>query len=172
MPSLPYIAYHVGSIYIPFDCSASVSSIKRIVFTTSSSTKSSINIFLSINMKFTSILFALVASLFLIDATLAIPAPRCRWLCRKAKQAAAAVKKIDVKNVISTVKGVVTKAKALASHPMVKTALKATLGVAAAATGTGLAFKAAQAALKAKAMADTAAKSTNGMRALGLVKHI
>jgi hypothetical protein len=124
-------------------------------------------------MKFTSIIFTIFACLFLSESTLAMPAPRkCRWLCRKAKQAAAAVKKIKFKNVISTVKGVVTKAKALASHPMVGMAMKGALGLAAAATGTGILYKTAQAALKAKAMADTAAKSTNGMRALGLVKHI
>jgi hypothetical protein len=45
-------------------------------------------------MKFTSILFALVASLFLIDATLAIPAPRrCRALCREARKVGSGIKK-------------------------------------------------------------------------------
>jgi hypothetical protein len=38
-------------------------------------------------MKFTSILVTLVASLFLIDSTLALPAPKkCRAVCRAAKK--------------------------------------------------------------------------------------
>jgi hypothetical protein len=73
-------------------------------------------------MKFTSILFALVASLFLIDATLAIPAPRrCRALCRAAKK----VKKLATSKVGNMV-----------------------LGGVAAATGMGAVYTAAKMANK------------------------
>jgi hypothetical protein len=74
-------------------------------------------------MKFTSILFTLVACLFLSESTLAIPAPRkCRALCRAAKK---------VKEVASSKVG------------------KLVLGGVAAATGMGAVYAAAKLANKA-----------------------
>jgi hypothetical protein len=56
-------------------------------------------------MKFTSILFALVASLFLVESTLAMPAPKCgMFKCRAAKNKA--FKKVMNKKKIKKLKGV------------------------------------------------------------------
>jgi hypothetical protein len=92
-----------------YQLGTALSSIKRSLLTIFPSTKSSINQSLSTKMKFTSILFTLVASLFLIDSTFALPAPKCRKLCQLAK-------KLDLAKIVE-------KAKALATHPLLKTAL-------------------------------------------------
>jgi hypothetical protein len=68
-------------------------------------------------MKFSSILFALVTCLFLSESTFALPAPKCRIVCKAAKAA-----------------------KATATHPIGKMAL----GAAAAATGMGAVYVAAK----------------------------
>jgi hypothetical protein len=46
-------------------------------------------------MKFTSILFALLASLFLVESTLAMPAPKCNRKCENKKERVRGKKLVD-----------------------------------------------------------------------------
>jgi hypothetical protein len=109
-------------------------------------------------MRLTSILFSLLASIFLIDAKLAIPASlKCRQACQGLKKTALAAKNIHVRKVITGVKKVATSSVG-----------KAVLGVAAAATGFGVEYKGALAAneiLKATTAKLEEAKEANATRA-------
>jgi hypothetical protein len=58
-------------------------------------------------MKFTYILFTLVASLFLIDSTLALPAPKkCRAVCRAARKVGSGIKKAATSKVGKVLGGI------------------------------------------------------------------
>jgi hypothetical protein len=58
-------------------------------------------------MKFTSILFTLVACLFLSESTLANPAPlKCRALCRAAKKVGSGIKKAATSKVGKVLGGI------------------------------------------------------------------
>jgi hypothetical protein len=99
-------------------------------------------------MKFTSFILSLVASLFLFDSTLALPAPRCRRICQKIRRAA---KKVGsgIKKAAKKVGSGIKKAAKVVHKAVTSKVGKMVLGGVAMATGMGGVLAAAKLANKA-----------------------